>query len=55
VLEAGEVRALFRLAATVSTDSYDISAAGERFLIVPPEASTEGVIVVQKWAAGLKK
>ena len=35
---------------------YDVSADGQRFLIVPPpQASTEGVTVVQNWTAGLKK
>jgi hypothetical protein len=35
---------------------YDVSADGQRFLILPPpQASGEAVTVVQNWTAGLKK
>jgi len=38
------------------TYRYDVSADGQRFLIVPPQmASSDGVTVIQNWAAGLQK
>jgi eukaryotic-like serine/threonine-protein kinase len=56
-LEAGEVRPLFgRVALATTAYHYDVSADGQRFLIVPPpQASPGGVTVVQNWTAGLKK
>jgi eukaryotic-like serine/threonine-protein kinase len=57
-LEVGEVRPLFGSAFGGGgfTYRYDVSADGQRFLIVPPAlASAEGVTVVQNWTAGLKK
>jgi len=56
-LEAGEVRPLFGPVHVAGTAfRYEVSADGQRFLIVPPpEAFTESVTVVQNWSAGLKK
>ena len=57
-LEVAQVRPLF--GPINFTDyfyyNYDVSADGQRFLILPPpQTSTEGVTVVQNWTAGLKK
>ena len=55
-LEVGEVRPLFGPVEIASTYRYDVSADGQRFLIVPPQkASSDSVTVIQNWAAGLKK
>jgi len=57
-LEVGEVRPLFGSAFGGGgfTYRYDVSADGQRFLIVPQQqASSEGVTVIQNWTAALKK
>ena len=55
-LEVGEVRPLFGSVTAGFTYHYDVSADGQRFLILPPPpVSTEGVTVVQNWTAALKK
>jgi hypothetical protein len=57
-LEVAQVRPLF---GPVSFNDafyydYDVSADGQRFLVLPPpQTSGEGVTVVQNWTAGLKK
>jgi len=56
-LEVGEVQRLFG-PVNIAGNSFrfDVAPDGQRFLIVPPpQASTEGVTVVQNWTAGLKK
>ena len=57
-LEVAQVRPLF--GPVNFTDNfyydYDVSANGQRFLILPPtQTSGEGVTVVQNWTAGLKR
>jgi eukaryotic-like serine/threonine-protein kinase len=56
-LEVGEVKPLFGPVAIPGGNYvYDASADGQRFLIVPPpQASTQGVTVVQNWTATSKK
>jgi eukaryotic-like serine/threonine-protein kinase len=55
-LQVGEVRLLFSPPANVSIDTYEVSADGQRFLILPEQQTlNEGVTVVLNWAAGLKK
>jgi eukaryotic-like serine/threonine-protein kinase len=56
-LDVGEVRPLFGPLEllTIANYRYDASADGQRFLIIPPQGSAEGVTVVQNWVAGLKK
>jgi hypothetical protein len=56
-LEVGEVRPLFGPVALAEIGyHYDVSADGQRFLIVPPpQVSSQGITVVQNWTAGLKK
>ena len=39
-----------------STDAYDVSVDGQRFLAITPRATTtEGLTIVQNWPALLKK
>jgi hypothetical protein len=56
-VEVGQVRALFGPITTWGSGRYDVSADGQRFLIVPvPEAkSSEPLTLIQNWTAGLKK
>jgi Tol biopolymer transport system component len=56
-LEVGQVRRLFGpLNIAGSSFRFDVAPDGQRFLIVPPpQASREGVTLIQNWIAGLKK
>ena len=57
-LEVAQVRPLFGPVNgnEIFYYDYDVSADGQRFLILPPpQTSGEGVTVVQNWTAGLKK
>ena len=55
-LEVGRVRALFGGLPAASTD-YDVTPDAQRFLVAmsPEEAGPERLMLVQNWAAGLKK
>ena len=56
-LEVGKVHQLFGpLNVAGNAFRFDVSPDGQRFLIVPPpQASTEGVTLIQNWVAVLKK
>jgi serine/threonine protein kinase len=56
-LEVTQMRRLFGPVNVASNAfRFDVAPDGQRFLIVPPpQASTEGITVIQNWTAGLKK
>jgi Tol biopolymer transport system component len=55
-LQVGEVRPLFSPPANISIDTFEVSADGQRFLILAEQQTiNEGVTVILNWAAGLKK
>ena len=56
-VETGEAQVLFGPVIAGAGFNYDVSADGQRFLVVtrPGQEAGEQLTVVQNWAAGLKK
>lgn len=55
-LQAGSPRPLFQIRSPDGRDPYDVSADGQRFLVLTSQAETQAelVTVVLNWAAALK-
>jgi Tol biopolymer transport system component len=55
--EVGAVKPLFQTRATGLENRYDVSADGQRFLVItaPEQATSAPITVVLNWTAGLKK
>jgi hypothetical protein len=55
--EVGAVKPLFQTSLTGQRAEYDVSADGERFLMIasPEQATSTPITVVLNWTAGFKK
>jgi hypothetical protein len=56
-LEVGAARSLFDLVDVAGFSSFDVSADGQRFLLLsaPEQQSAEPLTLIQNWASALKK